>query len=481
MGESETLPQPSGVFAYPDLALYQIARFFIVGALEMQSVAVGWQVYEITRRPLDLGLVGLAQFLPGVFLFLVAGHAADRHDRKRLLNICYCGFIVCSGLLLFATLRGIRSVHFIYGVLLFLGVVRSFNWPASRALLPQLVPMEFFSKAVAWNASIFRRLLFWVCDRRRAVCGHARAPYRLWYCHSLWRDCLVRDTAHHFQEPGSSFTGDEPAHRHGGFSLRLARKGRSLIHLARHVCCVAGRSGGIAPRLCKRNSEDRSMGLGPMRSAPGVGAAMMAIFLAKRPIQRRAGAIMLWCVAGFGVFTILFGISRSLMLSMIALLLVGATDMVSVIIRATLVQFATPDEMRGRVNAVDMLFIGASNELGEFESGLTAHWFGTVPAVVLGGLGTLIVIGFWAGFSRNYAGPTAFRPSSRTCGWLSGAGPLSQRLGSATLPESPSSRRSCFRNDRRPARRRHAPRERARPSLLLWARMPEWLRYSLEP
>jgi hypothetical protein len=137
-------------------------------------------------------------------------------------------------------------------------------------------------------------------------------------------------------------------------------------------------------------------GLGVLRSAPGVGAAIMAIFLAKRPIRGRAGMIMLWCVAGFGVFTSLFGISRSLLLSLIALLLVGATDMVSVIIRATLVQFATPDEMRGRVNAVDMLFIGASNELGEFESGLTASWFGTVPAVVLGGVGTLVVIALWA-------------------------------------------------------------------------------------
>jgi len=137
-------------------------------------------------------------------------------------------------------------------------------------------------------------------------------------------------------------------------------------------------------------------GLGLLRSAPGVGAAAMAIFLARRPIRKRAGLIMLWCVGGFGVFTILFGVSRSLALSMVALLLVGATDMVSVIIRATLVQFATPDAMRGRVNAVDMLFIGASNELGEFESGLTAHWFGTVPAVVLGGVGTLVVIGLWA-------------------------------------------------------------------------------------
>jgi len=137
-------------------------------------------------------------------------------------------------------------------------------------------------------------------------------------------------------------------------------------------------------------------GLGLLRSAPGVGAAVMAIALGKWPIRRRAGLIMLWCVAGFGVFTILFGISRSLLLSLLSLLLVGATDMVSVIVRAVLVQFATPDAMRGRVNAVDMLFIGASNELGEFESGLTAHWFGTVPAVVLGGVGTLIVIGLWA-------------------------------------------------------------------------------------
>ena len=137
-------------------------------------------------------------------------------------------------------------------------------------------------------------------------------------------------------------------------------------------------------------------GLGLLRSAPGVGAAVMAIVVAHRPIRRRAGMMMLLCVAGFGVFTIAFGISRSLVLSLIALFLVGASDMVSVIIRATLIQIATPDEMRGRVNAVDMLFIGVSNELGEFESGFTAHLFGTVPAVVLGGLGTLVVIGIWA-------------------------------------------------------------------------------------
>jgi hypothetical protein len=137
-------------------------------------------------------------------------------------------------------------------------------------------------------------------------------------------------------------------------------------------------------------------GLGLLRSAPGVGAAVMAVFLAHKPLRKRAGAIMLWCVAGFGIFTIVFGISRNIVLSFMALLLVGAMDMVSVIIRATLIQIATPDEMRGRVNAVDMVFIGASNEFGEFESGLTAHWFGTVPAVILGGIGTLVVTAIWA-------------------------------------------------------------------------------------
>src|ERR1700741_382629 len=137
MGESQLLPTQSRSLSYPDFTLYQIARFFNVAALEMQSVAVGWQVYEITRRPLDLGLVGLAQFLPGVFLFLVAGHTADRHDRRRILNICYFGFVVCSGLLLVLAIRGVRLVNLIYAILLLLGVVRCFNWPASRALLPQ--------------------------------------------------------------------------------------------------------------------------------------------------------------------------------------------------------------------------------------------------------------------------------------------------------------------------------------------------------
>jgi len=399
MGESELVGEASGFFTYPDLALYQVARFFIVAALEMQSVAVGWQVYEITKQPLDLGLVGLAQFLPGVFLFLLAGHTADRHDRRRLLNICYCGFVICSGLLLVLAIRGSRSVNLIYAILLLLGVVRCFNWPASRALLPQLVPAHYFSSAVAWNASTFQAATILGPAIGGVLYAAAKGPEIVYGTATVSAAVALAATLRIHSQPQT-----RPAQE---MSVRTVMAGFAYVWREKVVlgsisldmfAVLLGGAVALLPVYASEILKTGPWGLGLLRSAPGVGAAIMAIFLAKRPIQRKAGPIMLWCVAGFGVFTILFGISRSLVLSMAALLLVGATDMVSVIIRATLVQFATPDEMRGRVNAVDMLFIGASNELGEFESGLTAHWFGTVPAVVLGGVGTLVVIGLWTWF-----------------------------------------------------------------------------------
>ena len=398
MPDSQTAA-PSGlaVFQSTDFALYQIVRFCVVVGLEMQSVAVGWQVYEITHRALDLGLVGLAQFLPGVLLFLVAGHAADRHDRRRLLNICYSGFIVCSLLLLALTVCGWRSVHLIYVVLLVLGVVRCFNWPASRALLPQLVPMEYFSKAVAWNASVFQAATILgpaVGGILYALTGGPAAVYAssaVLSAIALLATLRIRSKSQ--ARPAEEMTlSTMMAGFHYVWREKVVLGSISLDMFA----VLLGGAVALLPVYASEILKTGPWGLGLLRSAPGVGAALMAIFLARRPIRGRAGMIMLGCVAGFGVFTILFGVSRSVMLSLVALLLVGATDMVSVIIRATLVQVATPDAMRGRVNAVDMLFIGASNELGEFESGLTAHWFGTVPAVVLGGVGTLCVIGLWA-------------------------------------------------------------------------------------
>jgi len=385
-------------FTYPDFLRYQVARFCIVTALEMLSVAVGWQVYDITHRALDLGLVGLAQFLPGFFLFLISGHAADRFNRRRLLILCYAGFAVCSALLLAVSSLRQASVYPIYIVLVLLGIVRSFNGPVSRSLLPQLVPEQHFPNAVAWNSSIFQTATI----LGPALGGLVYALFRR--ASPVYATALLVSVAAVISTLRIELRTKARPREEVNWTTVLAgfryiwREKIILGSISLDMFAVLlGGSVALLPVYAREILHTGPWGLGLLRSAPGVGAAIMAVLLAHRPLRRHVGATMLWCVAGFGVFTILFALSRSIVLSMIALLLVGATDMVSVIIRGTVVQLGTPDSMRGRVNAVDMLFIGVSNELGEFESGLTAHWFGAVPAVVLGGVGTLIVIAIWAG------------------------------------------------------------------------------------
>jgi len=384
-------------FQYPDFTAYAIARFCIVVALEMQSVAIGWQVYEITKRPLDLGLVGLAQFLPGIAFFLAAGHAADRFDRRRLLMLCYGGFAVCSALLLLFALRGIHSAHPIYVVAALLGTVRCFNFPVSRALLPQLVPEVHFSNAVAWNSSVFQGATILGPTFGGLLYAFFRGPAAV-YATAIFvaLGSIISTIKIKAREKPRPRTPINLANVLTGFRYIWQQKivlGSISLDL---FAVLLGGAVALLPVYAREILHTGPWGLGLLRSAPGAGAAAMAIALAYRPLKNRVGLTMLWCVGGFGVFTIIFGLSRSLIVSLISLFLVGATDMVSVVIRAILVQLGTPDEMRGRVNAVDMIFIGASNQLGEFESGLTAHWFGTVPAVVLGGMGTLIVIALWA-------------------------------------------------------------------------------------
>ena len=384
-------------FTHPDFTVYEIARFLIVIALEMQSVAVGWQVYETTHRALDLGYVGLAQFLPGVLFFLPSGHTADRYDRRKVLMWCYVGFAICSSLLLATTWYGARTVHPIYAVLILLGAVRSFNGPASRALLPQLVPEEHFPNAVAWNASVFQGATILGPSVGGLLYAFSRGPGPVYGLAAVVAVAAVISTL--WIKPTNQRRPSAPVNLRSvlaGFRY-IWRKKLILGSISLDLFAVLlGGAVALLPVYAREILHTGPWGLGLLRSAPGVGAAAMAIAMAHRPLKGRAGPTMLLCVAGFGVFTIVFGISRSLIISLVALVFVGATDMVSVIIRGTLIQLATPDEMRGRVTAVDMLFIGASNQLGEFESGLTAHWFGTVPSVVLGGIGTLVVIGIWA-------------------------------------------------------------------------------------
>ena len=392
----------TAAFQFSGFRLYQIARFCIVFCTEMQSVAVGWQVYEITHRPLDLGLTGLAQFLPGVVLFLLAGHVADRFDRKSLLTLCYVGFATSSTLLLLVALKveylhRAGSVGPIFAILCLVGAVRSFSMPASRALLPQLVPEEQFQSAVAWNSSIFQFATILGPAMGGILYAFFRGPAAV-YATALSAGTIAVLTTLRIKV-------QSPPRVREPFSLKTVFAGFRYIWDHKLVfgsisldlfAVLLGGAVALLPVYAKEILVTGPWGLGLLRSAPGIGAAVMALLIAYKPIRRRAGATMLWCVAGFGVFTIVFGLSRNIVLSMISLFFVGAADMVSVVVRGVLIQIETPDEMRGRVNAVDMIFIGASNELGEFESGLAAQWFGAVPAVVLGGVGAIVVTVLWA-------------------------------------------------------------------------------------
>jgi MFS family permease len=372
------------------------ARFLAIVSSEMISVAVGWQIYALTHRPLDLGLVGLAQFAPGVLLFLVSGHTADRYPRQWILRICYGAFALCAAVLLALTFRGLTSVWPIYAVLLANGTVRAFNGPASQSFLPQLVKAEHFANAVTWGSSFFQTATILGPMAGGLIYGFAGSPAPVYasamagYFSALLLLSAIRV--------------DIPPRRKLDEPVGLILNGlRYIWHNKLILGCMSldlfavllGGAVALLPVYAREILHTGPNGLGLLRAAPGLGAVTVAILLAHYPLRRRAGLAMLYCICGFGVFTVVFGLSHSLALSLIALMLTGAFDMVSVIVRSTLVQLTTPDEMRGRVSAVNMLFIGASNEVGQFESGITAQWFGTVPAVVLGGVGTIAIVLMW--------------------------------------------------------------------------------------
>ncbi len=375
---------------------YMPARFLTTIASEMQAVAVAWQVYELTRRPLDLGLVGLAQFLPGICLFLLAGHVADRVPRRRILQICAAFFAICSLLLLTFTLRGLSSALPIYLIILLNGVVRAFNAPAGQAFVPLLVPKEDFPNAVAWSSSILQTaiitgpmlggLIYGLTGRPTLVFASSAAAYGVAFL--LLGKVSIKGRAN--KRPASD---------------RIVLEGLSFIWRNKLIlgaisldlfAVLLGGAVALLPVYAREILKIGATGLGVLRCAPGLGAVLTGLVVAHWPLKRRAGLVMLWCVFAFGLCTVVFGLSRNLAVSLLMLFLIGASDSVSVIVRHTMIQLSTPDEMRGRVSAVNTVFIGASNEVGQFESGLTAQWLGTVPAVVLGGIGTMMVVLAWS-------------------------------------------------------------------------------------
>lgn len=384
-------------FRYANFRYYLGFRVLSVLSSEMLAVAVGWQVFELTHRPLDLGLVGLAQFLPGILLFLVAGHAADRIPRRTILLTCLGAFSIVSLLLLVFTISGLSQVYPIYLVLLLNGTARAFSQPASQALLPILVEDKHFANAVAWSASSFRTANILGPIAGGLLYGFTRSPAPVYavavisYGAALAMTARIQlQTKPRVHAPASLAVILDGFHYLWSNKLILGAISLDLFAV------LLGGATALLPVYASDILKVGATGLGILRCAPGLGAVLTAVLLAHRPLGRNQGVVMLWCVFGFGLFTIVFGVSHDFILSFIALAFTGATDMVSVVVRSTMVQLGTPDHMRGRVSAVNTMFIGASNEFGQFESGITAQWFGTVPAVVIGGIGTIVVVALWA-------------------------------------------------------------------------------------
>jgi len=394
-------------FASRDFRRYQLARVAVILGAEAQSVAVAWQVYSITHRALDLGYTGLALFLPGLFFLLPAGHVADRFDRREIILACYSLQVLCTSTLILLACAGTRNVYFIYAVLVLIGVGRAFSGPASSALMPHLVPEEHFVNAVTWGGAIWQIAnvtgpalggLLFTLPLTRIMSGSRLEGAGIVYVFTLltlvWFLALILSL--HVR------TGRM---EHRAASLRVVLAGfhyvrRSPLLLGSFsldlFVVLLGGAVALMPIFASDILHTGPRGLGALRAAPAIGALTMSLLMARFPISRRAGMRLFACVAIFGAATVVFGLSRNLWLSLAALTMAGAADMISVIIRGSLLQLATPPQMRGRVSAVNSLFIGASNELGEFESGLTAQWWGAVRATVIGGLGALAVAGAWA-------------------------------------------------------------------------------------
>jgi MFS family permease len=393
---------------YRDFALLQLARVLVYTSMSMVGVAVGWQVYDLTGSALQLGWTGLAIFIPKLTFSLIGGDIADRFNRLRVLNLdLFLLTFAVAALWWYAKSPDITTPG-IFALIALCSAIQSTGGPSQTSLLPQLVPPDKLSRAVAWGSSFWQAssiagpaiggLLYGATGKAHSVYGVAAISIGLGALCTL----LVRPPA----------TMPKPQ----GLMLQRLREGIRFVAQEKVIlgaisldlfAVLLGGAVALMPVYAKDVLGLGPEGLGMLRSAPALGAAVMATWLGVRPIRRHAGSKLFWGVLGFGVATCVFALSKTLWLSVTALFVLGASDMISVVIRHTLIQVRTPMHMRGRVSSVNQVFVGASNELGEFESGLTAHWFGVVPAVLAGGLGTIVVMLSWKKFF-----PTLFKTDS---------------------------------------------------------------------
>jgi MFS family permease len=377
-----------------NFSFYLAARVLGTLAVQMQSVAIGWQVYQMTGSLFDLGLIGLAQFAPFLVLILLAGHTADRYNRRLIIILCLVTQLLCGLLLLAFTVSGIGVVWPVFAILVLFGSARAFMMPATQAVLRNMVPNESFSQAVALSSSAFH-----VAVIAGPVLGgllYIAGPSTVYLAAAALLVLSVILMGLTTSAP--QVVNKEPATWHTVLEGLRFVWSRPIMLGAISLDLFAVLFGGataLLPAYAHDVLQVDSAGLGLLRTAPGVGAALCSVALAFYPIRRRVGAWMFGGVAVFGLATLVLGWSASFPVALGALFLLGAGDMVSVYVRHLLVQFETPDEIRGRVSAVNAVFIGASNELGEFESGLTAGWFGLTRAILFGGAATLAVTAIW--------------------------------------------------------------------------------------
>ena len=370
------------------------ARLAGVAASQMLMVAVGWQMYELTSSAWDLGLVGLLQFAPALLLALPAGHLIDRHHRARILAVCLLVLMAVALLLSLASHGGWITRPWLLGISVVLGIVRAFQMPAQQALTPLLVPPELLARAVAFSSSGLQGAII-AGPALGGLIYTAGPSVTYGVCAGLFGVAAALCLAIrylHAPPPAQPMTMDSLL---AGVHFVLGHKvvlGAVSLDL---FAVLLGGATALLPMFAKDILHTGAWGLGLLRASPAVGALLMSLVLARWPVRRRTGHLLLVSVAVYGLATLAFGLSTVMWASMAALLVTGAADMISVVIRQTLVQLETPDAMRGRVSAVNSLFIGASNQLGEFESGATAAWLGPVGSVVLGGVGTLVVAGLW--------------------------------------------------------------------------------------
>ncbi|MDU0200989.1 MFS transporter [Paenibacillus sp. MAH-36] len=384
----------SSIQQIPYYKNYWVSRMLSSIAFQMLSVAIGWQMYELTHDAFSLGLVGLAQFLPMVLLTLVVGHFADRYDRRYIVFLCQIVEGLIALLLLSGSLTNSLGQHHILLMAAVLGACRAFEGPSSSALLPQLVPKEFLQQAISWNTSV---------GQLSQILGPSMGGLLYWAGSSFVYTAaslalLTAGVLTFFIRSTPIVRKSEPVSLRSLFSgiMFVYRQPIILGTISLDLFAVLlGGATALLPIFSQDILHTGPWGLGLMRTSPAIGALLMSIVLVYYPLKKAVGYILFAALAVFGLATMLFAVSSHLFISLVALFFIGASDVISVIIRSSLVQLQTPDEMRGRVNAVNSLFIGTSNQLGEFESGTLAGFIGAVPAVFVGGLGTIAIAGLW--------------------------------------------------------------------------------------